>query len=84
LQGGLKVTVNTDNRGISRTSLSGEFVKASRMTDGGLSLLEALQLCKNSIDVSFFDHTTKERLYQKAHEQIQHWLEATAAKPPQK
>jgi adenosine deaminase len=84
LQGGLKVTVNTDNRGISRTSLSGEFVKASRMTDGGLSLLEALQLCKNSIDVSFFDHTTKERLYQKAHEQIQHWLEATTAKPPQK
>mgnify|MGYP003877499997 CR=1 FL=1 len=78
LQQGLKVTVNTDNRGISRTTLSGELIKASRMTPKGLSLLEALQLCKNSIDVSFFDHTTKETLYHRAHERLQHWLEVFA------
>ena len=75
LHQGLKVTVNTDNRGISRTTLSHEFLKASHMTESGLSLLDALQLCKNSIDVSFFDHGTKEKLYDKAHTILQSWLE---------
>jgi len=59
---GLKVTLNTDNRGISHTNLSHEFIKASHMTDHGLSLFDALQLSKNSLDISFFDHDTKERL----------------------
>ncbi len=63
LDDGLKVTVNTDNRGISRTTLAHEFVKASHMTEERLSVLDALQLCKNSLDISFFSYDTKERLY---------------------
>jgi adenosine deaminase len=63
LDDGLKVTVNTDNRGISRTTLAHEFVKASNMTKERLSVLDALQLCKNSLDISFFSYDTKERLY---------------------
>ena len=73
----LKVTLNTDNRGISRTTVSKEFLKASHMTESGLSLLDALQLCKNSIDVSFFDHSTKEQLYLQSQEKIKHWLETS-------
>jgi adenosine deaminase len=75
LERGLKVTLNTDNRGISRTSLCNEFVKASHMTQGGISLLEALQLCKNSIDISFFSYEEKQSLYETAEKQLIKWLE---------
>lgn len=74
LEKGLKVTINTDNRGISRTNLCKEFVKASHMSEGKLSLFEALQLCKNSIDSSFFSYDTKKHLYKRAHEMIYRWL----------
>ncbi|MCX7655957.1 MAG: hypothetical protein N2Z76_05490 [Treponemataceae bacterium] len=74
LRKGLKVTINTDNRGISRTNLCKEFIKASHMTPGGLSLLDALQLCKNSIDISFFHYDEKRRLHTRAQEKLSHWL----------
>jgi adenosine deaminase len=58
---GLKVTVNTDNAGISRTSLSHEFHTAGRMC-GSLSLWECLVLIRNSMSVAFVDAFTKKRL----------------------
>lgn len=75
LERGLKVTLNTDNRGISRTTLCREFVKASHMTPAGLTFLEALQLCKNSIDISFFGYEEKQQLFQIAEERLTKWLE---------
>ncbi|HOK00202.1 MAG TPA: hypothetical protein PLW34_11655 [Termitinemataceae bacterium] len=75
LERGVKVTLNTDNRGISRTTLCREFVKASHMTPAGLTFLEALQLCKNSIDISFFGYEEKRQLYQTAQERLIEWLE---------
>jgi len=76
LQNGLKVTINTDNRGISRTNLCREFVKASHMTNGGLSLLDALQLSKNSIDISFFPYKVKQELFDSAQTKIGEWLKS--------
>ncbi|MFH1090239.1 MAG: hypothetical protein V1742_01600, partial [Pseudomonadota bacterium] len=46
LSEGLEVCLNTDNPGISRTSLSQEYLKAARMTEGGLSKWEILSLVK--------------------------------------
>lgn len=48
LEAGVKVTVNTDEPGISRTDLSFEYLKAARMTKKGLSQWDVLQLIRNS------------------------------------
>ena len=42
LEQGLKVTINTDNPGISRTDFTNELHRASRLTPGGLSAWEIL------------------------------------------
>lgn len=68
---GLRATINTDNRGISRTSLPKELIKASNLSDGGLTIIDALQLCKNSVDISFFKYETKEKLYRIANEKLE-------------
>ncbi len=59
---GLKVTVNTDNMGISRTSLSNEYLKAARLSKKGLSIMDILQLVKNGFNTSFASFETKKRL----------------------
>lgn len=60
---GLSVTINTDNPGISRTTLTHEFYRAAVMTPGGLSKWDILQLIKNGFKSSFADHETRrERL----------------------
>ncbi|RMG34954.1 MAG: hypothetical protein D6732_10040, partial [Methanobacteriota archaeon] len=58
----LKVTINTDNTGISRTSISKEFLKACHLTENGLSVPEILQIIKNSIDSSFLSYDEKLKL----------------------
>ncbi|MCD6122150.1 MAG: hypothetical protein J7K04_09965, partial [Spirochaetales bacterium] len=45
---GLRVTINTDNPGISLTDFSQELFVASMLTEGGLSIWDILQLIKNS------------------------------------
>ncbi|HRV28712.1 MAG TPA: CRISPR-associated ring nuclease [Spirochaetia bacterium] len=66
LRRGFKVTINTDNPGISRTSITNEFLKAAAMCpqdkDNMLSMLDAIQLVKNSIEKSFFPYDTKKNL----------------------
>jgi len=69
---GLRVTINTDNQGISRTSLSNEFYEAACLC-GGLSLWDCFVLIRNSLIISFADKTTKMRLLQAYEKEIFDW-----------
>ncbi len=53
MQKGVRVTINTDDPGISRTDLTHEFLKEACMTPGGISKLDVLQLIYNSFSASF-------------------------------
>jgi adenosine deaminase len=59
---GLNVTVNTDNWGISMTTLSDEYLQAARLTRGGLSKWTILTLVKAGFKGAFLSFGTKERL----------------------
>lgn len=72
MEEGLKVTVNTDNCGISRTSVSNEFYEAARLC-GGLSLWDCLVLIRNSLIVSFVDKATKLKLLHEYENEIFEW-----------
>ena len=61
LDEGLKVTINTDDCGISGTYLSKEFIKASQMCSG-LSLWDVIVMIRNSLSIAFCDKLTKSRL----------------------
>ncbi|GHT28355.1 hypothetical protein FACS18942_08700 [Planctomycetales bacterium] len=61
MQRGLKVTLNTDNCGISQTAVSEEFMKAAELV-GGLSQWDALVLIRNSLSIAFADSETKLKL----------------------
>ncbi len=66
---GLKVTINTDDCGISLTNLSREFIKASQLCPG-LTLWDCIVLIRNSISVAFCDSETKRRLMQSFESEI--------------
>ena len=70
LDSGLTVTINTDNRGISATTLSNEYLEAARMTEGGLSRWEILRLVKNGFKASFLPKDEKDRLLKRIDEEI--------------
>lgn len=53
LERGLRVTVNTDNPGISRTDWTQELHQAARLTPGGLSAWEMLRLLRNGFVAAF-------------------------------
>jgi adenosine deaminase len=59
---GLKVTINTDDPGISKTDLTQEYYKAACMTKGGLSKWEILKLIKNGFQSSFLPLDQKKKL----------------------
>lgn len=61
LDGGLFVTINTDNRTISGTSLTEELEFVQKMY--GVSEEEIVQCMKNAVKVSFAEDTLKEKLY---------------------
>ena len=67
---GLAVTVNTDNRGISRTTLSNEYLEAARLSPGGLSRWEILRLIKNSFKAAFLPKDEKDRLLKRVDSDI--------------
>lgn len=75
LQAGLRVTVNTDNPGISRTDPTAELHRAARLTPGGLSLWDVLVLIRNGFKAAFSDPQTKHRLIRAAEEEILSLLE---------
>ena len=70
LDRGLRVTVNCDNPGISRTSFSRELHRAARMTPGGLSLWDILRIIRNGFKASFADRFTRSRLLREAETEI--------------
>lgn len=61
LNRGLKVSLNTDDQGISRTNLSKEFLKASALCPE-LTLWDFIVLIRNSLSMAFCDVETKSRL----------------------
>lgn len=70
IENGLIVTINTDNRGISRTTLSHEYLKAARLTPGGLSKWEILQLIRNGFKSAFVGRQMRKQLLIDAEEQL--------------
>ena len=70
LDQGLKVTVNSDNPGISRTDFTKELHKACRMTPHGLSMWEILSLLRNSFKASFAQRNLKQQLLKEAEADI--------------
>lgn len=75
LDEGLRVTVNTDNPGISRTSPTNELLQAARMTPGGLSLWEILLLIRNGFKSAFTGKANRQRLLREAEKEIVDILE---------
>ncbi len=70
LENDLRVTVNTDNPGISLTSWSNELYKAAALSHGGLNLFQILQLVKNGVSTSFLTHEEKKKMMFKFEEDI--------------
>ena len=56
LKPGLLVTIDTDNPGISGTSLSAEYLKAALMSDGGLRLWDVLRLVRQGFAAAFLSY----------------------------
>lgn len=79
---GLPVTLCTDNPGISRTTLAGEYLAAARMTEGGLSQWEALALIRQAFVHAFIGSAEREHLLKAVDERIFGKLAASDAVPP--
>ncbi|MCD6534219.1 MAG: adenosine deaminase [Deltaproteobacteria bacterium] len=62
---GLPLTICTDNPGISKTTLSNEYLTASRLV-GGLTLWDALAMIKQAFSHSFLPAEVREPLMKKA------------------
>ena len=70
LDAGLRVTVNTDNPGISRTDFTRELHRAARLTPGGLSLWEILLLIRNGFRAAFVGTDMRNELLRRAELEI--------------
>jgi adenosine deaminase len=70
LQMGLAVALCTDNPAISRTTLAQEFLAATRMTEGGLSLWEALALMRQAFVHAFLPAPEREALLKRVDAQV--------------
>lgn len=68
LDAGLKVTVNTDNRTVSNTTLTKELEFVQKTY--GIRDEEVLLLMKNAVDAAFAEEAVKERLYRKLNSRI--------------
>ena len=66
----LLVSVNTDDPGISRTSATNELHKAARLTKGGLSKWEILQLLCNAFRTAFYPYKQKKALIRRVEERL--------------
>ncbi|MBI5592576.1 MAG: hypothetical protein HY881_19080 [Deltaproteobacteria bacterium] len=70
LDRGIRVTVNADNPGISRTDFSRELHRAARLTPGGLSVWEILKIVRNGFKASFAGYATRNRLLREVEAEI--------------
>lgn len=66
----LKVSVNTDNPGISLTPPTQELHRAARLTRGGLSKWDLLQLTCNGFRTAFYPYEQKKQLIRRVEEKI--------------
>lgn len=66
----LKVSVNTDNPGISLTTPTQELHRAARLTRGGLSKWDLLQLTCNGFRTAFYPYEQKKQLIRRVEEKI--------------
>jgi adenosine deaminase len=67
---GLKVTVNTDNPGISLTDFSEEYITADFLCGNSLNLWDVFQIIKNGFDSAFAEYDVKNRLITEAEKDI--------------
>ncbi len=67
---GIQVSINTDNPGISRTTLSNEYLKAARLSSKGLTKWEVLQLVRNSFKAAFCPKSERKQLLLDAEKDI--------------
>ena len=72
----LKVSVNTDDPGISLTDMTHELHKAARMTQGGLSKWDILQLICNGFRSAFYPYEQKKQLIRKVEKSIADLIES--------
>lgn len=77
---GLRVCVNTDDPGISRTCMTRELLKAARLTQDGLSLWEIFALLYNSFDLAFLSYNEKRELLNRANEKMKQWISCNVRK----
>lgn len=66
---GLKVSINTDDQGISRTNLTKEFIRAAELCPE-LTLWDFIVLIRNSISIAFCDSKTKSSLMHSFEDEI--------------
>ncbi|MEP7266150.1 MAG: hypothetical protein ABI844_00895 [Saprospiraceae bacterium] len=69
LEAGARVTVNTDNIGISSASLSDNFMLLAKLNPG-ITRLQILQLIRNGLEQAFIDVVLKNRLLKIFNEDI--------------
>jgi adenosine deaminase len=81
LQQGLRVTVNTDNPGISRTDFTNELHKACRLTPGGLSKWELLQIIRAGFQSAFVSEDTRKDLLMSAERELTEILSKDELRP---
>ncbi len=70
LREGLRVCLNTDDPGMSRTTLSQEFLKAAQMLPHGLTRWEIYHLIRNSFQAAFAPSKIRQDLILKAERDI--------------
>jgi adenosine deaminase len=71
----LRVSINTDDPGISRTCMTNELLKAGRLTHDGLSLWNVFSLLYNGFDTAFLPFEQKNELLADMNESIRLWIE---------
>ena len=70
LDSGLPLTLCTDNPGVSRTTLAGEYLAAARMTEGGLTLWESLALMRQAFVHAFLPSAERETLLKQVDQRV--------------
>lgn len=76
LAAGLRVTINTDNPGHSRTTLSREYLRAAWMSPHGLTAWDVLRIAYNGFISAFLPAAEREALVREADRQVFELLEA--------
>ena len=76
----IRVTVNTDDPGMSRTDITNELLKAARLTRGGLSLWDILSLLYSSFEMAFLPYGEKMKLLNDMNLKVKDWLDAYIVK----